>query len=71
MYIGDSAFYDCSGIYDDGTIEIPASVVRIGDEAFQCNYNSELGLFNIKNPDCVLGKIKKASRWSSLSLFLQ
>ena len=57
MYIGDSAFYDCSGIYDDGTIEIPASVVRIGDGAFQCNYDSKLiGFFNIKNPDCVLGK---------------
>ena len=57
MYIGNSAFDGCYNIYNDGTIEIPASVVRIGDEAFQCNYNSELiGLFNIKNPDCVLGK---------------
>ena len=56
MYIGDSAFDGCDNIYNDGTIEIPASVVRIGDEAFQCNYNSELGFFNIKNPDCVLGK---------------
>ena len=56
MYIGNSAFDGCDNIYNDGTIEIPASVVRIGDEAFQCNYNSELGFFNIKNPDCVLGK---------------
>ena len=57
MYIGNSAFDGCDNIYNDGTIEIPASVVRIGDEAFQCNYDSKLiGFFNIKNPDCVLGK---------------
>ena len=56
MYIGNSAFDGCDNIYNNGTIEIPASVVRIGDGAFQCNYNSELGFFNIKNPDCVLGK---------------
>ena len=56
MYIGNSAFDGCDNIYNDGTIEIPASVVRIGDGAFQCNYDSKLGFFNIKNPDCVLGK---------------
>ena len=57
MYIGNSAFDGCDNIYNNGTIEIPASVVRIGDGAFQCNYDSKLiGFFNIKNPDCVLGK---------------
>lgn len=57
MYIGNNAFDGCDNIYNNGTIEIPASVVRIGDGAFQCNYDSKLiGFFNIKNPDCVLGK---------------
>ena len=57
MYIGNSAFDGCDNIYNNGTIEIPASVVRIGDGAFQCNYDNKLiGFFNIKNPDCVLGK---------------
>ncbi len=57
MYIGNSAFNGCYNIYNDGTIEIPASVVRIGDEAFQRGYDNKLiGFFNIKNPDCVLGK---------------
>ena len=59
MYIGDSAFYDCSGIYDDGTIEIPASVVRIGDKAFYIYYGMDddsIAVINIKNPDCILGK---------------
>lgn len=59
MYIGYSAFYDCYNIYNDGTIEIPASVVRIGDEAFDIYYvmdDDSIAVINIKNPDCILGK---------------
>ena len=59
MYIGNSAFDGCDNIYNDGTIEIPASVVRIGDYAFDIYYvmdDDSIAVINIKNPDCVLGK---------------